>query len=123
MSEIVAAISQNYAAGDDLLLRLYVTRDGVALDMTGMSFSFVVARRLEFEPVLSTESTIPTASIVELNATYNIDVSEGSFGVSIAGTDTIDLNGTYEFVSRVTDGLGQVATVARGFLTFTTGPA
>jgi hypothetical protein len=123
MSEIVAAISQSYAAGDDLLLRLYVTRDGAPLDMTGMSFSFVVARRLEFEPVISTESTVPTATIVETNATYNIDIAAGSFGVSILGTDTINLYGTYEFVSRVTDALAQVATVARGFLTFTTGPA
>jgi hypothetical protein len=118
VSEIVASISQEYQAGDDLLLRLVVMNDGVAVNMTDMTFMFVAARRLADTPVISTEATVATATIVETDVDYDIDVSEGTYGVSVEGSVTQDLYGTYEFVSKVTDTLGRVATVCRGYLTF-----
>jgi hypothetical protein len=118
MSEIVSSISHEYQAGDDLLLRLVVMNDGLPVNMTGMTFMFVAARRIGDSPVISTEETVATATVVEDDTGWLIDVSAGTYGISIDGSVTQDLYGTYEFVSKVTDTLGRAATVVRGYLTF-----
>src|SRR5688572_6225047 len=115
---MVSAISQNYAAGDDLLLKFTVTVNGEVVDLTGMTITFVAARRIGFSAVISTEDTTPTATLVESDTGYLIDPEQGTYGISIEGAVTQNLSGTYEFQSRVTDGSGAVATVARGYLTF-----
>jgi hypothetical protein len=112
MSELVASISLHFVAGDDLLLEFTVTRDDVAVNITGMTARFVVARRPGETAVLSTEASPATAT-----ASLTTPAS-GIFRVAIDGANSSALRGTYQFEAEIEDGSGDISTVARGFVTF-----
>lgn len=113
MPEIVVAISRTYAAGDDLTLEFTVTdADGDAVNITGFTAKFAMARRVGDTAVLSTEDSPATAT-----ASLTSPAS-GIYTIAIDKDDTEDLRGTYYFESDVVDGSGDESTVARGYLTF-----
>ena len=113
MSDLVASVSLSYMAGDDLLLQFTVTdADGDAVDITGMTPRFVIARTIGETPVISTEASPATAT-----ASLTTPAS-GIFTIAIDGSDTDALSGTYRFECELEDSSGDKSTVARGFMTF-----
>lgn len=111
MSELVASVSLRYIAGDDVLLEFAVTdEDGDAAIIAGDTVHFAVARKVGQEPVLSTDDGNVTASLT--------NPSGGVFQVAIDDADTAGLLGTYAWQCALEDVSGNVATVARGYITF-----
>jgi hypothetical protein len=105
-----ACISLSYVAGNDILLEFAVTdEEDVVADISDFTVSFVVAR--DGAVALSTNESTAIALVT--------DGTEGLFTVSVNATDTEDLLGTYPFQAQLQDELGELTTVARGFITFT----
>jgi hypothetical protein len=114
--EIVAAFC--YVAGDDVLLRFAVTDEaGDPANLTGttVKFAAVKAERPQPAAAISTEGS-PVTAIVTVT-----DLTGGLFEVEVDAADTVDLLGTYRFEAELTDTVGDVATVGRGFITFKRG--
>lgn len=113
MPEIVAPVSRRYAAGDDLSLQFTVTdADGNAVDITGFTCRFVIARRRGDTAAVSTEASPATATAAITTAV------SGIYTVTIDKAVTANLAGTYYFESEIQDGSGDESTVARGWMTF-----
>lgn len=112
MAELAAVVSLRVRAGDDLVLEFAVTRDGDEVDLTAMTPRFAVRRKPGATAVVTTEGGTPTATAAITNA------AGGVYRVTVDKTVTAGLSGTYRFESELQDGSGDVATVARGFLTF-----
>lgn len=113
MSELVAAVSLRYRAGDDLTLEFTVTdADDAAVDITGMTARFVVARKVGATAVLSTETSPQTATAALTTP------ASGIFTVSMDAANTSGLAGTYRFEAEIEDTLGNKGTVAWGYITF-----
>lgn len=113
MVELVDPVSLDYAAGKDVSLQFTVTdEDDTAVDITGMTVRFVVARRVDSTPVLSTEDSPQTA-------TYALTTpASGIFTVTLDAADTAGLSGNYRFEAEVEDSGGDKVPVAWGFITF-----
>lgn len=111
MSELVASVSLSYIAGDDVLLKFVVTdENGDAAIISGDTVHFSVARKAGQEPVLSTDDATVTANLT--------NPSGGIFHVAIDNANTADLRDTYAWQCALEDVSGNVATVARGNITF-----
>jgi hypothetical protein len=107
---IVASVSLQYLAGNDIALEFTVSVDDEAIDISQMTPSFAIARDLA---VISTDDATATAEIT--------DGPDGVFEVTITGEDTAALAGTYRWQADLEDALGSVSTVARGYVTFKQG--
>lgn len=112
MTATASPASLAFDAGDDVLIEFTVSRDGAAVDITGMTPRFVAKRRVGQDAVASTEDSPATAT-----ATLTTP-SSGLFTVAIDAADTEELSGTYRFEAELVDGNGDKQSVARGFLTF-----
>lgn len=107
---LATSVSFSYVAGTDITLEFTVTdEDDEAANIAGATPRFAVARAGE-EAVLSTEDETAVAAVTS--------AATGVFQVSIDAADTVDLIGTYRFQADIEDASGDIATVARGFMTF-----
>jgi hypothetical protein len=109
---IVASVSLQYLAGNDIALEFTVSVDDEAIDISQMTPSFAIARD-SGSAVISTDDATATAEVT--------DGPDGVFEVTIAGEDTAALAGTYRWQANLEDALGSVSTVARGYVTFKQG--
>lgn len=96
-------------AGDDKVLEIDVTEDGVAMDITGLTIEWRLARRLHETSVLT--------KTVGSGITITNGVG-GIFQVALSDTDTANLIGDYYHQAYVTDGSGNLVTVTEGIITF-----
>jgi len=104
-----ASIGLRYTQGDSIELKFAVTdENGETANITGDSIEFVIAD--ESGPVITTADGSAEATIT--------NPSGGLFTVTVAAEYTEQLLGTYRYQARLTDLSGNVATVARGFITF-----
>lgn len=107
---LATSVSFSYVAGTDITLEFTVTDEAdEAANIAGATPSFAIARAGE-DAVVSTEGG--TAAAVVTSA------ATGVFQVSINAVDTEGLLGTYRFQADIEDASGDIATVARGFMTF-----
>lgn len=109
-----ASVSLAYVAGDSIRLRFAVTDEqGNAAIISGDTARFAIARRAGEEPVIGTGDGTAVATIT--------NPTGGLYEVTVEPEYTLGLRGTYRFESELEDVTGNVATVARGFLTFEPG--
>lgn len=108
MTTIAGPASGIFFAGDDIELTFTVTVDGEPVDITGAIARFSLARDATAPPVLV------TADVGIILG----DPTNGIYQVSVDGTDTTGLDGTYLYQSSVQDGNGNVSTVLHGWFTF-----
>lgn len=107
---LVAAVSFSYVAGTDITLEFTVTdEDDEVATILGSTIHFAMAKVGE-DPAISTAGGTAAGSIT--------DAPGGKFQVSIDAADTEGLFGTYRFQAQLEDASGDIATVARGFMTF-----
>ena len=113
MSELVATISRVYGPGDSLLLQhTVVDSNGDAVDITGWTLRFGLARTRGGTVLVGTELSPATATASITNDTG------GVFTIAIAKTVSDDLTGDYYFKTEGQDGSGYVSTLAHGWQTF-----
>jgi hypothetical protein len=113
MTDLVAAVSLAYFAGDDVELEFTITDDsGLAVDISGMTVRFAIARTAGSTAVASTEASPQTATSTVTNG------AGGVFQVVVPAANTSDLRGTYRFEAEIEDGSGDKSTVAWGYVTF-----
>lgn len=106
---LAASVSLQYIAGNTVELEFAVTdeNDQPAI-IAGDTVRFVIADNSG--PVLSTDDESVTATIT--------NPSGGIFRIEIDEALTEPLLGTYRFQAQLEDVSGDVATVSRGFITF-----
>jgi hypothetical protein len=110
---LTTIVNLQHKAGDDLVLGFTVTdENGNVADITGAICRFEVARTVVAEPVLSTETSPPTAEAEVTNPTG------GAFEVRAEGSATDDFVGSYVWEAEVEDLSGGKSTVAQGLITF-----
>ena len=116
MPEIVASISREYAAGDDLsLVFTVVDADGNLVDISsGYTGKFALARRVNGATVVGTELSPQTASIAFSSASP----FDGKFTVTIDKAITADLAGTHYFETEIQDSSSDESTPSRGYFDF-----
>jgi hypothetical protein len=107
--ELSGPVSGHFFAGNDHVWEFTVTEDDVAVNVTGMTFRFVMSRGTA---VLSTESDPVTAVAAESTPLA------GKFTITVANTNTVGLIGTYEFQAQVEDLSGNKSNVLHGYYTF-----
>lgn len=113
MAEIAQPVSRSYGAGDDISLDITVLdAAGDPVDISGLTVRFAVVPQDGSAAVLSSEDAPVTATPTIPTGT------DGVINIAVAGEDTVDLEGTYEFECEIEDGSGVVSTVARGYFTF-----
>jgi hypothetical protein len=110
--ELSGPVSGHFFAGNDHEWEFTVTEDSVAVDITGMTFRFVMARRPGGTDVLSTESSPVTAVAAESTPLT------GKFTITVTNADTESLLGTYQFQAQVEDLSGNKSNVLHGYYTF-----
>lgn len=105
-----AAVSLEVVAGNKFEPRFTVTREGEVVDIGQMTPHFALTDIRGTNTFASTEDETAEATITDGEA--------GEFTTTVAGDITADLLGTYRWQADLEDALGDVETVARGFVTF-----
>jgi len=101
------------AQGERLALPITVTdAAGEPLDLTSATPSFGMARSAGDEIVAGTADSSATATVRDPE-------TDGIVDVTIAGSITDTLIGTYEWECRATDIVSESVVIARGYLTVT----
>ena len=108
--ELSGPVSGHFFAGNDHVWEFTVTEDDVAVDITGMTFRFVMARSASVTAVLSTED----ATAVAAESTP----AAGKFTITVTDVNTEGLSGTYLFQAQVEDLSGDRSNVLHGYYTF-----
>lgn len=109
---VAGPISGVFFAGNDQSWQFTVTRDGVAVDITGMTLRFVMARRPGVTPVLTSEA--PSANVT----CSAVTASSGIWKAVVTALATASLQGTYQYQAQVQDGAGAKSNVLHGYFTF-----
>lgn len=101
-----------FFAGNDQSWQFTVARDGAAVDITGMTLRFALARKPGATAVLSSEAPVSnvTCSIVT--------AASGVWKAVVAAAATAGLQGTYQYQAQVQDGSGAKSNVLYGYFTF-----
>lgn len=109
--ELAGPISGHFFAGNDYEWEFTVTRDGAAVDITGMTCRFTMKRPRGSAYVRSTQDSPATATAT---------VTDGPNGVFVvaAGDDDNELLGTYEYQAQIEDSSGNRSNVLHGYFTF-----
>jgi len=110
--ELAGPISGTFFAGNHRAWVFSVTQDGVAVNISGATGRFVMARKPGSDAALSTESSpqTVTASIT--------DAAAGEFTVSVSADNTQNLLGTYLYQAQIEDSSGNKSNVLHGYFTF-----
>jgi len=107
MADMTDFSEHTITTGDDAALVLTITRNGAALDLTGMTVTWSAASR----------HGQAVADLGPYTATLDADPTTGRCVVTIPKGDTVDLpSHAYVFDAHVTDGAGNRVTVVRGLL-------
>lgn len=100
-------------SGDQVQLEFTVTdNDGTAVDLTGGSGRFAMARTVSDTPVIDSNASPETATVAVQVA------ADGTVNVTITDENTEALAGDYYWEFKWTDGTGREAVVARGIMSF-----
>ena len=110
MTDKVQPQSLEVKSGDTLKLPITVVDSaGNPKDLTGVTATFIIARRVR--------STALITKTVGAGIVLTTPLS-GVLTVTIDPVDSDDLHGTYYFECEVTDLVGDIATIAYGFITY-----
>jgi hypothetical protein len=110
MSEAPSYQSFSIVSGNDLRLQFTVVdRNGSAVDLTGGSGRFAMARNQNASTVVDSSSGTATVTIQ--------DAATGRVDVVISDTTLDPLNGDYYYEFEWVDSTSRTVTVARGVLT------
>lgn len=100
-------------SGETLILPLTIKDNDAALvNMTGASARFAMARRPKGTPVIDSDASPATATVVVTAA------NGGPVTVTITDENTEALEGDYYYECKVTDSGGQEAVTNRGWISF-----
>lgn len=105
---ISAAVSLQAFEGDAQLWEFTVTRNGAALDISGMDVRFNVVRRRGRTAVITSEGGTPNATTAITNG------AGGICTVAIASGATDGMAGDYWYELDIEDSSGDVFTVCHG---------
>lgn len=109
---LAGPISGVFFAGNDQSWQFTVTRDGVAVTITGMTLRFVMARRPGATAALSSETSPATVTCSIVTA------ASGIWKAVVTAANTAGLLGTYQYQAQVEDGSGAKSNVLHGYFTF-----
>ena len=108
MSTKLAASALTAISGTTLSIPITVLDDDdAAVDMTGATIAFTIARNVGDTPAISIAGGTATS-----------DISSNVVTIGISATNTDPLQGTYAFECKATDTSNDVAIIAYGTITF-----
>jgi hypothetical protein len=110
--QVAGPTSGVFFAANDQSWQFTVTRDGVAVDITGMTLRFAMARRPGVTPALTSEGGTPTVTCSAVTA------ASGIWKAVASAANTAQLRGTYQYQAQVQDGTGKKSNVLYGYFTF-----
>jgi len=113
MAEAPALKHLTLMSGDQHQLEYTVTdNDGAAVDLTGGTGRFAIARSPSGTVVIDSDASPQTATVTVVSAVA------GTVNVIITDTNTEALIGDYYYEFKWTDSTGREAVIARGWMTF-----
>lgn len=113
MSLVLAGpVSGVFFAGNDQSWQFTVTRDGAAVDISGMTLHFVLTRKPGATAVLSDQAP-------QSNVTCSaVTPASGIWKAVVTAAVAAGLLGTYLYQAQVIDGSGAKSNVLHGWFTF-----
>jgi len=114
MGQAPALQSFPVMSGDQLQLNFSVVdNDGSAVDLTGGSGRFALARKPSSSSIVIDSAASPQTAVITV-----VSAPAGTLNVVVTDENTEALLGDYYFELKWTDNAGREAVAARGWITF-----